>query len=424
SFFQDARVFAPTTGAAPLSEQSQGFLKDLVKIVEQAQMAQKHYLHTWTAADLKAYNQQVTQVNEKMNALSQSVKENPDRQMPIYHFNVMVAEEFEAMNKEATQGAHKRRDPAQADRIFQTAQDLLKPEPRTNSIFFEMFGHKFSKAECAAVFSALVFLLMVLSRRLHRQEFVDKKNEYLTLQHRSLFLDTLLASMSEALIVIDQQGHFTQYNAAAQRIVGTRIKDVFTEWSLRELGFYNITTGLNYTKEELPFYRALCGDNVDDLEIFVQNAEHPDGIYISLSSRSLSDIDGSIRGALVVFRDITRRKQLEKEYQKAREAAVEASHKKSDFLAAMSHEIRTPMNGVIGMTTLLADTDLNEEQKEYVGTVKRSAESLLMLINDILDYSKIEAGKISLNPQPFDLKFLLHDMAEIFRPAVLEKGIE
>jgi hypothetical protein len=89
----------------------------------------------------------------------------------------------------------------------------------------------------------------------------------------------------------------------------------------------------------------------------------------------------------------------------------------------MSHEIRTPMNGVIGMYTLLAETSLTEEQKDYVGTIKRSAEALLRLINDILDHSKIEAGKIQINPRPFDLKFLCEDVLELFFPALREKNI-
>ncbi|HEX7675096.1 MAG TPA: ATP-binding protein [Bdellovibrio sp.] len=423
--FQDTKIFTPSTEASmtPLSEESRQDLKDLVDIVEHAKTHQREYVKTHSQESLAAYNQDVTSVNQKMAHLSHAVRENADQQMPIHQFNQLVASQFEELSRGLSSGKIPR-EPSNMGKLYQMADELLRTKPAQNMTFIEVSGVGFSKGEVGLFTGLLLFALMCISRYWHRQEFKEQKVESLSLQNRSLFLDTLLASMSEALIVIDQEGHFTQYNAAAQRIVGTRIKDVFNEWSLRELGFFNASTGAILTKEELPFYKALYGETVDDQEIFVQNAEHPDGMFISLSSRAINDIDGSIRGAFVVFRDITRRKQIEKEYQKAREAAVEASLKKSDFLAAMSHEIRTPMNGVIGMSTLLADTKLNDEQKEYVGTVKRSAESLLMLINDILDYSKIEAGKISLDPQPFDLKFLIRDITEIFKPAISEKGVE
>ncbi|MFH1494687.1 MAG: ATP-binding protein [Pseudomonadota bacterium] len=135
-------------------------------------------------------------------------------------------------------------------------------------------------------------------------------------------------------------------------------------------------------------------------------------------------ISGKLSGTVFSFRDITQRRQAEKELRRAKADAEAASHAKSDFLAVMSHEIRTPMNGILGMLDLALDTDLKIEQREYLDIVKSSAESLLTIINDILDFSKIEAGKLVLETLPFDLAVELNNAMRLLSFRAEQKGLQ
>lgn len=122
--------------------------------------------------------------------------------------------------------------------------------------------------------------------------------------------------------------------------------------------------------------------------------------------------------------NITASVRHEAELRDARKKAETANRAKSAFLANMSHEIRTPMNGVVGMAELLSDTRLTEEQQLYVNTIRNSGEALLVIINDVLDYSKIEAEKLVLHPEPFDLERCIHEVVMLLQPAARDKGLD
>ncbi|WP_108258514.1 hybrid sensor histidine kinase/response regulator [Mangrovicoccus ximenensis] len=141
--------------------------------------------------------------------------------------------------------------------------------------------------------------------------------------------------------------------------------------------------------------------------------------YVKLMDRRGQDGD-----LVSLVLDITDTIRYERDIEDARQRAEAAARAKAAFLANMSHEIRTPMNGVVGMSELLIESDLDEEQRLYAETIKNSAEALLVIINDVLDYSKIEAEKLVLHPEPFDLERAIHEILVLLQSSAADKGID
>ena len=152
---------------------------------------------------------------------------------------------------------------------------------------------------------------------------------------------------------------------------------------------------------------------------------HADGTWRLMEASAVNMLHDPEVGSWVVnARDVTARKEAEIELQRARDAAEQAAASKAQFLANISHEIRTPMNAILGMTELTLETELSAEQREYLGTTKTSVDALITLINDLLDLSKIEAGKLELEKIPFSLGDTIGDTVRTMAVRAAEKGLE
>ncbi|MBY6186395.1 PAS domain S-box protein [Marinobacter hydrocarbonoclasticus] len=152
----------------------------------------------------------------------------------------------------------------------------------------------------------------------------------------------------------------------------------------------------------------------------------PDGSlrWADLRAVVLEDSKGQLTSLVLTMSDVTERRQVNEALRQAKEASDAASQAKSDFLANMSHEIRTPMNAIIGMTQLCLQTNPPARQAEYLRKIDTASQSLLGIINDVLDYSKIEAGKLDLENEPFALDELLEQLSDLFAVRAKEKNIE
>jgi PAS domain S-box-containing protein len=262
--------------------------------------------------------------------------------------------------------------------------------------------------------------LRVQERTLQLQEQVDDRalaEEALSEERK--ILRALIDNVPDFMYVKDAKSRFVVANASLARSIGLQNSEELVgktdfDFYPSELasGFYRDEQSVILAKHSL-FNREEEGVDATGNRTWVLTTKVP-----------LYDKNGQVTGIAGVGRDITKRREAERDMQAAKEAAEAASRAKSEFLANMSHEIRTPLNGVMGMTDLALETQLTPEQREYLETVKMSADSLLVVINDILDFSKIEAGKIDLEAIDFDLRDCLEGTLKTLAIRADEKGLE
>ena len=254
------------------------------------------------------------------------------------------------------------------------------------------------------------------------QDITERVRTEQALRDSERRLAEIIDFLPEATLVIDAEGKVLAWNRALEHLTGIRSEDM--------LGKGNYEYAIPFYGEKRPVLIDLAGKRdegtdtryvslQEDGETLIADETYcpnlrPGGAYVSSAARPLYDSRGNRVGAIESVRDITWRKQLEQELVAAKDAAEAANLAKSTFLATMSHELRTPMNAVTGMTYLCMQTDTTPKQQRYLDTIYSSSQGLLRILNDILDLSKIEAGKLGIESVDFQLHDVLESVFNMF----------
>ncbi|MDF1656250.1 MAG: ATP-binding protein [Verrucomicrobiales bacterium] len=268
------------------------------------------------------------------------------------------------------------------------------------------------------------------SSKAELEEKIEDKQEALQTAHETAVeLELILDSTAEGIFGVDREGVCTFSNTSAARLLGYGSPQELTGKPIALLLKSAPDGGddsTNWVKDVLKTASSGVRAHSEDTEF-----AKVDGTSLAVEYWSHPVMEGAEHtGAVVTFFDITKRKESEVELiaareiaEKERQAAVKANHQKTQFLANISHEIRTPMNAILGFSELMEGVVHGDKAKQYLSIVRGSGESLLELINDLLDLSKIEAGKIELNPEPSDLAKVVHSIAALVSPLASEKDI-
>jgi two-component system sensor histidine kinase/response regulator len=230
-------------------------------------------------------------------------------------------------------------------------------------------------------------------------------------------LSTVLDASEDAITACHIDGTFSIWNRGAERLFGYTEQEALGQplslvvpFDAREAAQSNVE-------------RIVRGERVAPLETPLVRKDGR-SVFVALTLSAIVDARGEIAGVAAVGRDITDGKRAQAALADANASLVEALRAKSEFMANMNHELRTPLNGVLGVSSLLADTHLDDEQREYVEALRVSGESLMAVIEDILDFSKLEAGKLALEREPVELRALLEEVCSIVAVSQPGRAVE
>ncbi len=403
--------------------------------IQDIETEQRGYVITGEERYLEYYNQGLENVERSYLSVRQLVKDNAQQLMAINDIYQTISARVE-LSKQAvalrrTEGFENARDfvaTGQGENIMKKIRvdvdRFLDIEEELLSQRVAEANQNFSSATFVIITSIILTILIVLVTLyffiLDYNKRIESEKQVVASE---LLIKNILDSLPIGVFIVAADGKPYYSNAKSQQILGKGIMKNVALDGLQELYQVNIAgTNQRYPAERSAIARALKGEKIiglEDAEIL------KDGVRIPLrvNATYITDTEDKIAYAISIFEDITDVKENEKNLLLAKKLAEESVILKETFLANMSHEIRTPMNAILGFTDLLLKKNLGATEKDYVQTIKTSGETLLRIINDILDVSKIDSGMMIFEEHPISIKETFSSLNILLSHKAVEKNL-
>ena len=399
-------------------------LNALLSHLSDAESSQRGYVITGQTEYLNRYFSADTVINRIMRQLREKRFEDPNQTTRLARLGALVARRLALIRQGINLRTSSGFEDAQAmvasgrgrelmDSVTALAYSIERFE--RSQLLQRTEASRISERRAEQVVSAggiFAFAVVLLASLLIRRDIMQRRRVEHALRESEAMLGQFMESLPVGAYVIDAAGRPRFANTAARELLGRSLAPGATPEDLNDIyQLYRASSNDLYPAAEMPLVQALAGfrTTIEDAELRREDRIVP----LQVSAAPIYDAGGRIAHAIAVFSDITARKRAESALLTAKEAAEEANRTKSDFLARMSHELRTPLNSVIGFANILLKNkagNLRPQEMTYLERIQENGKHLLTLINDVLDLSKIEAGKIEIEQTAFVLNDLVREV--------------
>ncbi len=274
-----------------------------------------------------------------------------------------------------------------------------------------------SWVEMSAIGTNLLYDPIVKGLVVNSRDVTERNRAEAEIRKRDERFRLMIQNSSDLYMIVDAQAQRTYVSPSVEHITGYTVEESLEEDPWKDVHPDDIET----LRREL----GKCFKNPGVPITVDYRRRHKNGLWVHMEAIGTNLLDNpSVQGVIVNSRNITERMEAEAALREAKDAAEEATRAKSEFLANMSHEIRTPMNAILGFSELLEREVKEPKQVRYLSSIRSGGKTLLSLINDLLDLSKIEAGKLTLDFEPIDVPSVMNEIGRIFEIKTEEKGID